>query len=85
MKLDADEFTALVGDRNRAMRIMEVWHGHRIPRLTPARVSREALYAAIRASLAEHLTYAEAAEKHHVSRYTVWRAVNWHHGLRKLT
>lgn len=75
MRLDPDRLEAICGNRETARRLMEQAAGCRIPRWTDRRVSRETLFADIRASLRAGATYAEAAAAHGVSRYTVWRAV----------
>lgn len=85
MRLDPARLTAIVGSDAIARKLMVEAAGHRIPALTADRVSRETLYANIRADLASGYTYAEAAKMHNVSRYTVWRAVTWAHRRRNVT
>lgn len=57
-----------------AERLMAAWGGHRIPRRTAFRVSRETRDAAIRAALDAGRTYADVAAGFGVSVDTVWRA-----------
>ncbi len=71
--LTAGTLTDLVGPIV-AARLMAEWGGHRIPRRTASRVSRESRDAAIRAALDAGRTYADVAAGFGVSVDTVWRA-----------
>ncbi len=75
MKLHPAKLEEIVGSKDIARRLMREAGGRRIPELTERRVSRETLYHDIRVELSKGYTYAEAAERFDVSRYTVWKAV----------
>jgi Mor family transcriptional regulator len=58
-----------------AARLIARWGGHQLPRRTPARVSREARDAQIRADLHRH-TYRETARRNRCSLATVYRVAS---------